>query len=86
MKHITGASSPAEMWGLDKALVFAVSGGIGFAIAITMMAGIREELDLCDVPKPLEGAGITLLVAGIMAMAFMGFTGVDRGLEALLLK
>jgi len=86
MKHITGAASPAEMWGLDKALVLAVSGGIGFAIAITMMAGIREELDLCDVPKPLEGAGITLLVAGIMAMAFMGFTGVDRGLEALLLK
>ena len=86
MKHITGAASPAEMWGLDKALVLAVSGGVGFAIAITMMAGIREELDLCDVPKPLQGAGITLLVAGIMAMAFMGFTGVDRGLEALLLR
>ena len=86
MKHITGVSSRAEMWGLDQALVLAVSGGIGFAIAITIMAGIREELDLCDVPKPLKGAGITLLVAGIMAMAFMGFTGVDRGLEAWLLK
>ncbi len=86
MKHITGATSTAEMWGLDEALVLAASGGIGFAIAITMMAGIREELDLCDVPAPLKGAGITLLVAGIMAMGFMGFTGVDRGLHALLLR
>jgi electron transport complex protein RnfA len=85
MKHITGVTSKADMWGLDEALVLAVSGGIGFAIAITIMAGIREELDLCDVPAPLDGAGITLIVAGILAMAFMGFTGVDRGLQALLL-
>jgi electron transport complex protein RnfA len=83
MKHITGVSSKADMWGLDEALVLAASGGIGFAIAITIMAGIREELDLCDVPAPLRGPGITLLVAGILAMAFMGFTGVDRGLQAL---
>ncbi len=54
---------------------------MGFTIAIALMAGIREELDLCDVPKPLKGAGITLIVAGIMAMAFMGFAGVDKGLE-----
>jgi electron transport complex protein RnfA len=86
MKQIVGVPSPADMWGLDEALVFAVSGGVGFTIAITMMAGVREELDLCDVPEPLKGAGITLLVAGIMAMAFMGFTGVDRGLQALLLR
>ncbi|MCU0597968.1 MAG: hypothetical protein MUE70_01780, partial [Desulfobacterales bacterium] len=42
---------------------------------------IREELELCDIPKPLEGAAITLIVAGILAMAFMGFTGVDSGLR-----
>jgi electron transport complex protein RnfA len=48
------------------------------------MAGIREELDQCDVPKPLRGAGITLIVAGILALAFMGFMGVDRGLAGLL--
>ena len=80
MKHVSGAS-PAEMWGLDKALVLAVFGGVGFTIAIVIMAGIREELDLCDVPAPLRGAGITLIVAGILALAFMGFTGVDRGLQ-----
>jgi len=86
MKHIIGVTSKAHMWGLDEALVFAVSGGIGFAIAITIMAGIREEPDLCDVPGPFKGAGTTRRVAGIMAMAFMGFTGVDRGLQALLLR
>jgi electron transport complex protein RnfA len=46
-----------------------------------IMAGIREDLDLCDVPKPLRGAAITLIVSGIMALGFMGFTGVDRGLK-----
>jgi electron transport complex protein RnfA len=45
------------------------------------MAGIREELELCDVPKPFRGAAITLIVGGILAMAFMGFTGVDSGLR-----
>ncbi len=85
MKHVEGASDPALVWGLDKALTLALFGGVGFALAITIMAGIREELQGCDVPKPLEGAGITLLVAGILAMAFMGFTGVDSGLESVLL-
>ena len=62
-------------------LVFSVFGGFGFTIAIVIMAGIREELDLCDVPKPFKGAAITLIVAGILSMAFMGFTGVDSGLR-----
>ncbi|MHC4294770.1 MAG: electron transport complex protein RnfA [Planctomycetota bacterium] len=80
MKHVSGVS-PAEVWGLDKALILAIFGGLGFMLAIVIMAGIREELDLCDVPAPLRGAGITLIVAGILALGFMGFTGVDRGLQ-----
>ena len=83
LKHLSGGD-PASMWGLDQSLVLAVFGGLGFTLAIVIMAGIREELDLCDVPAPLRGAGITLIVAGILALAFMGFTGVDRGLEAIL--
>lgn len=75
---------PTNLWGLDKALTLAIGGGIGFTLAISLMAGIREELDLCDVPKPLKGAGIALIVAGIMAMAFMGFTGVDKGVQSAL--
>ncbi|MFC1540226.1 electron transport complex protein RnfA [Gemmatimonadota bacterium] len=75
---------PTRLWGLHEALTLAIGGGIGFTIAITLMAGIRSELDLCDVPKALKGAGIAFIVAGIMAMAFMGFTGMDRGIEQAL--
>jgi len=80
MKHVSGTEAD-KTWELDKALILAVFGGVGFTIAIIIMAGIREELDLCDVPGPLRGAGITLIVAGILALAFMGFTGVDQGLK-----
>lgn len=72
---------PTNLWGLHQALTLAIGGGVGFTIAISLMAGIREELDACDVPQPLKGAGITLITAGIMAMAFMGFIGVDKGIE-----
>ncbi|MDY6832095.1 MAG: Rnf-Nqr domain containing protein [Thermodesulfobacteriota bacterium] len=76
--------NPAEAWDLGRALVLAIFGGVGFTIAIVIMAGIREELDMCDVPKPLQGAAITLVTAGILAMGFMGFTGVDSGLKKAL--
>ncbi|MCD4825648.1 MAG: RnfA-Nqr electron transport subunit [Phycisphaerae bacterium] len=81
MKHVSGEPNQALKWGLGESLTLAFFGGVGFTIAIVVMAGIREELDLCDVPKPLRGAGITLLVAGILAMAFMGFTGVNKNLK-----
>ena len=79
MKHL---QDPTRLWGLGEALALALGGGAGFTIAISLMAGIREELELADVPKPLKGAGITLIVAGIMAMAFMGFAGVDKSIES----
>jgi electron transport complex protein RnfA len=90
MKHVSvgGAASwgasGGQAWGLSQSLTYAIFGGLGFTIAIVIMAGIREELDLCDVPKSLKGPGITLLVAGILALAFMGFAGVDSKLEQLL--
>lgn len=73
-----------QAWGLDKALVYAVSGGLGYTIAIVVMAGIREELEHCDVPAALRGAPITLVIAGILAMAFSGFAGVNTRLDNLL--
>ena len=59
-----------------QSLFFALGGGVGFTLALTIMAGIREELELADVPKSLEGAGITLIIAGILALIFMGFAGI----------
>ena len=59
-----------------ETLVFGIGAGLGFTMALVIMSGIREELDIADVPKPLRGAGITLIVAGILALAFMGFAGM----------
>ena len=59
-----------------QGVVYGVGAGAGFTLAITIMAGIREELDLADVPKPFRGAPITLIVAGLLALAFMGFSGL----------
>ncbi len=84
MSHVVGAENPADRWDLGKALTLALFGGMGFTIAIVIMAGIREELELCDVPQAFRGAAITLIVGGILAMAFMGFTGVDAGLRKAL--
>jgi H+/Na+-translocating ferredoxin:NAD+ oxidoreductase subunit A len=84
MSHVAGVDNPADAWDLGRSLILALFGGIGFTIAIVIMAGIREELDFCDVPEALKGAAITLIVAGILSMAFMGFTGVDTGLKKAL--
>ncbi|MGD8241510.1 MAG: Rnf-Nqr domain containing protein [Desulfobacterales bacterium] len=84
MSNIVGVDDPSAAWDLGRSLILAIFGGVGFTIAIVIMAGIREELDLCDVPEPFKGAGITMIVSGIMALAFMGFTGVDSGLKKAL--
>lgn len=59
-----------------EALVFGLGAGVGFTLALVIMAGIREELAFADVPGPLKGAGITLILAGMLALAFMGFGGI----------
>ena len=66
--------------GLDHNLLtgtlFALATALGFAIALVLFAGLREQLRLNDVPKAMEGTPIALITAGILAMAFMGFSGV----------
>jgi electron transport complex protein RnfA len=64
-------------------VVFAISTAIGFALALVVFAGIREQLSMMDVPKGLQGMSIALITAGLLAMAFMGFSGVDNGLKVL---
>ena len=61
-----------------QAGVFALGAGAGFAIALVIMASLREELDLSDVPKMLKGAAITLIIAGILSLSFMGFAGMGN--------
>ncbi|MDD4385893.1 MAG: electron transport complex subunit RsxA [Bacteroidales bacterium] len=61
---------------LLESVVFAVSTAVGFALALVVFAGIRESLDLVDLPKGMKGAPIALVTAGILALAFMGFAGI----------
>lgn len=70
-----------NLWGIDnlpEAVVLSLGAGIGFTLAICMMAGIRENLELADVPPVLRGAPITLITAGLLTLAFMGFAGMIR--------
>lgn len=59
-----------------QSLVYAVGAGLGFTLALSIMAGLREQLDLADVPNLVKGAALTLVLAGILSLAFMGFGGL----------
>lgn len=59
-----------------ESVVFAFGSGVGWTIAIIAMSGIRSKLVFSDIPKALEGPGITMIIASIMALAFMGFAGM----------
>lgn len=61
---------------LVEGIVYAISNAVGFGLAIILFAGIREHLELMDLPKGMRGAPAALVVAGIMALAFMGFAGL----------
>ena len=63
---------------LPTALVYAVSTAIGFGVALIIFSGIREQLSLTRLPKGVAGTPIALIVAGILAMAFMGFAGIVK--------
>lgn len=64
---------------LGQSLVYAVATAIGFTMAISIFAGIREQLALANVPKAMRGVPIALICAGLLAMAFMGFSGIKIG-------
>ncbi|MBN2166925.1 MAG: electron transport complex subunit RsxA [Marinilabiliaceae bacterium] len=63
-------------YNLIKAVVFSASTAVGFGLALVLFAGIREQLDLVDLPKGMKGTPIALIVAGLLALAFMGFAGL----------
>lgn len=64
-------------------VIYAFSTALGFGLALILFAAIREQLALVNIPKGMQGMSIALIVAGLMAMAFMGFSGVDQGLATL---
>lgn len=65
-----------NQFNLFGSLVFAIGSALGFALSMIIFAGLREQLELLDLPKGMQGVPIALIVAGILALAFMGFTGI----------
>ena len=70
LKNITNS------YNIIQSVVNGLGTAIGFTIAIVIMAGIREKIEFNDIPKPFRGSAIVLVTAGLMAMAFFGFSGV----------
>ncbi len=64
-------------------LIFSFSSAIGFGLALVLFAGLRERFEISDIPRPLQGTAIGLVTAGLMALTFFGFVGVDNALKAL---
>ena len=68
---------------LLQSVIYAFSTAIGFGLALTVFAGMREQLELVKIPKGMQGMAIVMLSAGLLSLAFMGFSGVDGGLKLL---
>lgn len=68
---------------LLESSVYAVATALGFSLAMVLFAGIREQIEVSDVPKGMKGTPIALLIAGLLALAFMGFSGIDNTLKVM---
>ncbi len=66
-------------YGFVESMSFALGAGVGLTLALVLMAGVRQENDLRDIPDVLQGAAMSFLIAGILSMAFMGFAGLFSG-------
>ena len=71
-------------YSLVESIVYAFSTALGFALAMAVFAGVREQLALVKIPKGMQGIAIVMVVAGLLSLAFMGFSGVDGGLKVAL--
>ncbi len=70
-------------YGFIEMLIFSIASAAGFALALVLIAGLRERFEISHIPRPLKGTAIGLITAGLMAMSFFGFSGVDAALKAL---
>jgi electron transport complex protein RnfA len=69
----------AREYSFTQALTFATAGGLGFTLALLLMAGLRERLNLANVPNVVQGTALSLMLAGLLSLAFMGFAGLGAG-------
>ena len=69
----------AREYSFSQSLTFAVGGGAGFTLALLLMAGLRERLQLARVPNVVQGTALSLMLAGLLSLAFMGFAGLGAG-------
>lgn len=65
-------------YNLMQGVVYSAATGVGFGLALVILAGIREQIELVDIPSGMKGVPVSLVIAGILAMAFMGFTGIVK--------
>jgi electron transport complex protein RnfA len=65
-----------KSFGLIESLVFAAANAVGFGVALATFAGLREHMELADIPKGMKGIPIAFVAAGLLALAFMGFSGI----------
>ncbi|MDO9366848.1 MAG: Rnf-Nqr domain containing protein [Methylotenera sp.] len=69
----------ARQYNFTQSLAYSIGGGIGFTLALVLMAGLRERLQLANVPTLVQGTAISLIVGGLLSLAFMGFAGIGAG-------
>lgn len=69
----------AREYSFSQSLTFAVGGGAGFTLALLLMAGLRERLQLARVPNVVQGTALSLMLAGLLSLVFMGFAGLGAG-------
>lgn len=65
-------------YGFFQSIVYALGAGVGFTLALVLISGLREQLDYADVPKVVKGTALTLIIAGILSLSFMGFSGLGN--------
>ena len=66
-------------YGFGQGLIYALGAGAGVTLALVLLAGVREETRILNIPKLINGAALNLIIAGIISMAFMGFAGLFSG-------
>jgi electron transport complex protein RnfA len=68
----------AEAYNFIESIIFGLGSGIGFSLAMVIMASIREKLELADVPRAFQGLPISFILTGLIALAFLGFSGLIK--------